>query len=125
MKNTKQHQNITSKYSISEYIDHLVSNSSHLNQRSALLEKACQYAWDVQDVESEMPSSLDVAILLSKLSADETTIIVCLLSDSRLRNDDFYKLIKNEFGEDILHRALKNSMDLKPIRRIVTSKLSD
>ena len=102
MKNTKQ-QNITSQYSVSEYIDILVKNSSHLHQRSALLEKACQYVWNVQDVESEMPSSLDVAILLSQLSADETTMIVCLLSDSRLRNDDFYKVIKDEFGEDILH----------------------
>ena len=103
MKNTKQQQNITSQYSVSEYIDHLVNNSSHLHQRSALLEKACQYAWNVQDVESEMPSSLDVAILLSQLSVDETTMIVCLLSDSRLRKDDFYKVIKNEFGEDVLH----------------------
>lgn len=103
MKNTKQQKNITSQYSVSEYIDNLVNNSSHLHQRSALLEKACQYAWDVQDVESEMPSSLDVAILLSQLSADETTTIVCLLSDSRLRTDDFYKVIKNEFGEDVQH----------------------
>jgi len=103
MKNTKQQKNITSQYTVSEYIDNLVNNSSHLHQRSALLEKACQYVWNVQDVESEMPGSLDVAILLSQLSADETTTIVCLLSDSRLRTDDFYKIIKDEFGEDILH----------------------
>ena len=102
MKNINQQKKITSQYSVSEYIDQLVSNSSHLHQRSALLEKACQYVWNVQDVESEMPSSLDVAILLSQLSADETTTLVCLLSDSRLRTDDFYNVIKNEFGEDIL-----------------------
>ena len=102
MKNTNQ-QNITSQYSILEYLDHLVSNSSHLNQRSTLLEKACQYAWDVQDIKSEMPSSLAVAILLSQLSVDETTIIVCLLSDSRLRTDDFYTVIKREFGEEVHH----------------------
>mgnify|MGYP001045583046 CR=1 FL=1 len=103
MKNTKHQQKITSQYSLSEYIDNLVSNSSHLYQRSSLLEKACQYAWDVQDIESEMPSSLDVALLLSELSADETTTIVCLLSDSRLRTDEFYKVIKDEFGEEALH----------------------
>jgi len=103
MKNTKQQQRITSQYSVSEYVDQLVSNSSHLHERSVLLENACQYAWDVQDVESDMPSSLEVAMLLSQLSADETTTVVCLLSDSRLRNDDFYKVIKNEFGEDVLH----------------------
>ena len=106
MKNTKQQQNITSQYSISEYIDYLVNNSSHLHQRTTLLEKACQHVWDVQDVDSEMPGSLDVAILLSQLSADETTIVVCLLSDSRLRNDDFYQVIKDEFGEDILRMVL-------------------
>lgn len=106
MKNTKQQQKITSQYSLSEYIDNLVSNSSHLYQRSSLLEKACQYAWEVQDIESEMPSSLDVALLLSELSADETTTIVCLLSDSRLRTDDFYKVIKEEFGDEVLHMVL-------------------
>ncbi|WP_126454385.1 RelA/SpoT family protein [Sulfuriflexus mobilis] len=103
MEATKQQQKVSSQYSLSEYIDQLVSNSSHLHQRSELLEKACQYAWDIQDVKSEMPSSLDVALLLSQLSADETTIIVCLLSDSRLRNEEFYKVIKTEFGEDVLH----------------------
>lgn len=102
MKNNSKLKNITSQYSFSEYIDLLVRNSSHLHQRSPLLEKACEYAWNVQETESEMPAGLDVAILLSQLSADETTIIVCLLSDSRLRTEDFYKTIENEFGEDIL-----------------------
>lgn len=102
MKNTKQ-QKMSSQYTLSEYVDNLVINSSHLYQRSSLLEKACQYAWEVQDIASEMPSSLDVAILLSQLSADETTTIVCLLSDSRLRTDDFSKVIKKEFGDEILH----------------------
>ena len=103
MKDTKKQQNITSQYSVSEYIDKLVSNSSHLHQSSALLEHACQYAWNAQDIASEMPSSLDVAILLSQLSADETTIIVCLLSDSRLRTAEFHKIIKSEFGEEVQH----------------------
>ena len=103
MKNTKPQQDITSRYSFSEYIDNLVSNSSHIHQSSALLEKACKYAWNVQKIESAMPASLDVALLLSKLSVDETTTIVCLLSDSRLRTDDFYKVIKNEFSEEIHH----------------------
>ena len=105
MKDTKQQQNITSLYSIPEYIDSLVKNSSHLHKSTALLEKACQYAWDVQDKESEMPSSLDVAILLSQLSADEITIIVCLLSDSRLRSESFFNTIKTEFGDEVHHMA--------------------
>ena len=103
MKASEQKQKITSQYSVSEYLDKLVSNSAHLHQRSALLEKACQYAWDAQGVASGMPSSLDVAILLSQLSADETTIVVCLLSDSRLRTEAFHKVIKDEFGDEVHH----------------------
>ena len=101
MKNTKQ--NITSLYSVSAYIDMLIANSAHLNQSSALLEKACQHVWDAQDIDSEMPSSLDVAILLSQLSDDETTIIVCLLSDIRLRSTEFHKVIQHEFSVEVLH----------------------
>jgi len=102
MKNTKQ-QNIRSEYSISEYINVLVNHSAHLYQSSALLEKACQHVWNAQDVDSEMPDSLDVAILLSQLSADETTIIVCLLSDIRLRSTEFHKVIQHDFGDEVLH----------------------
>jgi len=103
MKNTKQQQKITSLYSISEYIELLINNSAHLNQSSALLEKACKYVWGAQDVASDMPNSLDVAISLSLLSADETTIIVCLLSDSRLRSAEFHQIIQDEFSDEVLH----------------------
>ncbi|KON46467.1 RelA/SpoT family protein [Mariprofundus ferrooxydans] len=103
MKRAKQKQNIPSQYSVPEYIDLLIANSAHLNQSSALLEKACQYVWDAQGVDSAMPSSLDVAILLSQLSADETTIIVCLLSDSRLRSTEFHKVIQHEFSDEVVH----------------------
>ncbi len=103
MKDAKQQQNITAQYSVSEYIDLLISNSAHLNHSSALLEKACQYVRHAQNVDSPMPSSLDVAMLLSRLSADETTIIVCLLSDSRLRSPEFYKRIQHEFPDEVLH----------------------
>jgi len=103
MKKTQQQQPITSLYAIPVYIDLLIANSAHLNGSSALLEKACQYVWDAQDVVSDKPSSLDVAILLSKLSADETTILVCLLSDSRLRSAEFHKVIEREFTDEVLH----------------------
>jgi len=103
MKNAKQQQLVTSQYSVAEYIDMLITNSAHLNQHSVLLEKACQYAWDAQGVDSEMPGGLDVAILLSQLSADETTIIVCLLSDSRLRSTEFHQRIQDEFSDEVIH----------------------
>ncbi|ATX82298.1 GTP pyrophosphokinase [Mariprofundus ferrinatatus] len=102
MNKTREQHNLTSQYSIPEYIDMLVNHSAHLYQSSPLLEKACHYVWGAQDVASELPSSLDVAILLSHLSADETTIIVCLLSDSRLRSPEFHKVIQREFSDEIL-----------------------
>lgn len=103
MKKSKEHHHLTSQYSIPEYIEILVNHSAHLYQSSAQLEKACQYVWDAQDVASDKPSSLDVAVLLSRLSADETTIIVCLLSDSRLRSPEFHKVIAREFSDEVLH----------------------
>ena len=101
MKNTKANQAITSKYSFTEYLDHLVKNSGHIKQYSSALEQACRYVWDCNLTPVDLPSSLDVAWLLSELSADETTLIVCLLSDSRLRSDDFYKKIQKDFGDEI------------------------
>lgn len=102
MNKLKEPHHLTSRYSIPEYIELLIHHSAHLDHSSALLEKACQYVWDAQDVASDMPSSLDVAILLSRLSADETTIIVCLLSDSRLRSAEFHQLVAREFSDEIL-----------------------
>ncbi|GAV19327.1 GTP pyrophosphokinase [Mariprofundus micogutta] len=102
MKKIREHHNLTSQYSIPEYINLLVTHSAHLYRSSPLLEKACQYVWNAQDVESELPGSLDVALLLGQLSADETTIIVCLLSDSRLRGAEFHKVIASEFSDEVL-----------------------
>lgn len=101
MKHTKGLCTIRSKYSISEYLDLLVQNSTHINHCSPKLEQACRYAWEIEERESVLPSSLDVALLLSELSADETTLVVCLLSDSRLRNEAFYTVITEEFSEEI------------------------
>ncbi|MDH5392772.1 MAG: bifunctional (p)ppGpp synthetase/guanosine-3',5'-bis(diphosphate) 3'-pyrophosphohydrolase [Gammaproteobacteria bacterium] len=106
MQHTKNIQHVSSQYSFTGYLDKLVANSGHLHQRTPALEKACQYCWQSQSIESEMPSSLDVALLLSQLSADETTLIVCLLSDSRLRNDKFYESVKKEFGDEIQKMVL-------------------
>ncbi|MDQ6962848.1 MAG: bifunctional (p)ppGpp synthetase/guanosine-3',5'-bis(diphosphate) 3'-pyrophosphohydrolase, partial [Mariprofundaceae bacterium] len=39
----------------------------------------------------------------SQLSVDETTIMVCLLSDSRLRSTEFHKVIEHAFSDEILH----------------------
>ena len=138
MENTKKRLDIKLQYSFSEYIHLLVSNSSHIHQSSAELEKACQYVWQAKNTETDLPSSLDVAILLSQLSADESTIIVCLLSDSRLRSADFYKTIETEFGSAIkqmvisiekLHGFKANKTDSKEqverLRRMLLAMVDD
>ena len=100
MRDTKQ-QRIDQRFSLQQYLDRLVENSGHIKTVSSELERACQYAWDCQQTESDMPSSLDVALLLSELSADDVTLIVCLLSDIRLRSDTFKQQITTEFGADV------------------------
>ena len=108
MRDTKL-QRIDQRFSFQEYLDQLVNNSGHIHAVSDELNKACSYAWDAQDIECEMPTGLEVALLLSQLSADETTLIVCMLSDSRLRTAEFSALITKEFGEDV--QKMVNSIE--------------
>lgn len=101
MQQTKNYKRIAEQYTEDQYIDLLVSNSGHIQHRTPLLERACHYSWQVHNQQSHLPSSLNVALLLSLLSVDETTLIVCLLSDVRLRNPEFEQLITKEFGETV------------------------
>lgn len=101
MRDTKQKESVQQRFTINNYLQQLVANSGHIQEISPSLEKACHYAWDAQQIESEMPSSLDVALLLSKLSVDEVTLIVCLLSDIRIRSSEFNEVIQREFGPDV------------------------
>ncbi|MBI3186771.1 MAG: GTP diphosphokinase [Gammaproteobacteria bacterium] len=48
-----------------------------------------------------------MALILNELGVDETTLIVTLLSDARLLNDDFFRLVEKEFGKEI-HHLVKN-----------------
>lgn len=100
MKKTKPQPQITHTYSFDEFLVKLIGKNSDPENP---VRRACEYVWRVQDARSDMPSSLEVALILAELGVDETTLLVTLLSDRRLRNADFENTIKNEFGDDIKH----------------------
>jgi len=98
MKKTRDFNLITKDYSKDQYLHKLVGYDVEEN---SLLWHACTMVWDLP-VEGSMPNSLDVALLLSELGCDETTLIVALLSSSRLMHDADLIEVKRVFGADIL-----------------------
>ncbi|MDH5711329.1 MAG: GTP diphosphokinase [Gammaproteobacteria bacterium] len=66
-----------------------------------LLRKACELVWDLPPDET-LPSSLDVALLLSEIGSDEKTLIVSLLSTSRLINPARAAELEAVFGKKIM-----------------------
>ena len=79
MESTRQHNQVTHKYSLDSYLEKLWREPVAAD---SLLRKACAQVWDLPP-DPDLPSSLDVAMLLSELGCDETTLIVGLLSSSR------------------------------------------
>jgi GTP pyrophosphokinase len=104
MEKTKPQTGVAQRYTFDEYLRLLTGG---VPDASRPIYRACRYAWDVQNTPSELPGSLDVALILQELGVDETTYIVTLLSDSRLLNDEFFKRIVDEFGKEI-HHLVKN-----------------
>ena len=100
MEKTKPQPGIVQQYSLEQYLEKLAGN---LPQADSLLRKACEISWSVQDKTSTMPSGLDVALILSELGVDETTLVVALLGDSRLQEDELKERMGEIFGEDITH----------------------
>jgi GTP pyrophosphokinase len=104
MEKTRPQAGIAQRFSFEDYLRELTGG---VPDTSRPVYRACRYAWDVQDKPSDFPSSLDVALILNELGVDETTIIVTLLSDSRLLSDDFFRLVEKEFGKEV-HHLVKN-----------------
>ena len=98
MKKTRPQVAITEQYSLSDFLDKISADSAAPD--SALV-RAAELAWSVQDQPSHLPNSIDVTLILSELGVDEQTLLVTLLSDSRLRNDDCLKQIEKDYGADV------------------------
>lgn len=97
MQNTRQNSHITQRYSINEYV-RLIGASI---EDDTLLRKACEIVWDLP-ADDSMPCSLDVALLLSELGSDETTLIVSLLSTTRLIKSPQAVSLEAVFGKKIM-----------------------
>ena len=98
MQKTHHFNQITSDYTIDQYLHKLLGFDV---DEDALLRLACEMVWDVP-VEGAIPNSLDVALLLSELGTDETTLIVALLSSSSLMNTAEPEHLFKMFGTNIM-----------------------
>lgn len=98
MQSTRQHNQITQRYSLDEYVQLIAPSLAD----SALLRRACETAWQLP-ADEHMPSSLDVALLLSELGSDETTLIVALLSTTSLFESAQAGELESVFGKKISH----------------------
>lgn len=98
MKKTRDFNQITKDFTIDQYLHQLVGFDV---EEDSLLRHACAMVWQLP-TEGSLPNSLDVALLLSELGSDETTLIVALLSSTRLMKDTNSEEIERIFGSDIV-----------------------
>ncbi len=99
MKTTRDFNQITKDFTIDQYLHQLVGYDV---EEDSLLRHACKMVWQLP-TEGSMPNSLDVALLLSELGSDETTLIVALLSSARLMKSAATDEIEHIFGDEIAH----------------------
>ena len=111
MRRTQRFNQIPQDYSIDEYLYQLTGKTLAAD---SLLRRACERVWDLP-IEGSVPSSLDVAFLLSELGVDETTLIAALLSTSRLQQQDDavqpMLSLEQQFGDKIM-RLVKSVLQL-------------
>jgi GTP pyrophosphokinase len=111
MLKTRYFNQITKDFTIDQYLHQLVGYDVEEN---SLLRHACEMVWDLP-VEGALPNSLDVALLLSELGSDETTLIVALLSSTRLFQSSNYQELEKKFGSNIME-LVKSVVQLHEFR---------
>lgn len=97
MQSTKVKPGITQAYSLEQYLQKI---SAHCGEDD-LLYQACQIVWELPPQENNLPSGLDVALILATLGVDKVTLIVTLLSDLRLNQAEFIEQLAGRFGEEV------------------------
>jgi len=135
MESTRQHNQVTHRYTLAAYLEKLhrgpVVADSPLRQ-------ACELVWDLP-MDPDLPSSLDVALLLADLGSDETTLIVSLLSTSRLIATLGPQQLEKTFGKKISdmvnnvcklhdfhqHEAGNDPEQAERLRRMLLSMVDD
>jgi len=108
---TRQYNLVQQTYSIDEYLQKIAGKTV---AEDSLLYKACQQVWPL-DPDPGLPSSLDVALLLSELGSDKTTLIVSLLSTTRLIESRDASEQEAIFGDRIM-RLVDNVIQLHKIQ---------
>jgi len=98
MKKTRDFNQITKEFTIDQYLHQLVGFDV---EEDSLLRHACNRVWHLP-TEGSLPNSLDVALLLSELGSDETTLIVALLSSSRLMKEADESEMERIFGDKVM-----------------------
>lgn len=98
MKKTRDFNQITKDFTIDQYLHQLVGYDV---EEDSLLRHACNMVWNLP-TQGSMPNSLDVALLLSELGSDETTLIVALLSSNTLMHSADANEIERVFGDKIM-----------------------
>jgi GTP pyrophosphokinase len=98
MLKTRYFNQITKDFTIDQYLHQLVGCDV---EEDSLLRHACEMVWELP-AEGALPNSLDVALLLSELGSDETTLIVALLSSTRLFLSCNYAEMEKKFGSNIM-----------------------
>ncbi len=135
MQKTRHFNQITRDFTIDQFLHQLVGFDVDGN---SLLHHACEQVWDLK-IEGALPNSLDVALLLSELGSDETTLIVALLSSRQLSKSADSEQMENIYGSEImmlvksvikLHAFHGESDDASPeqverLRRMLLSMVDD
>jgi GTP pyrophosphokinase len=98
MEKTRHFNQVTKDFTIDQYLYQLVGFDV---PEDSLLRRACEMVWGLP-IEGAMPNSLDVALLLSELGTDETTLTVALLSSTRLMDTTDIAAIEKTFGSKIV-----------------------
>ena len=111
MRATRLYNLVQQTYSIDEYLSKISGSSV---AEDSLLYKACQLVWELEP-DHGLPNSLDVALLLSELGSDETTLVVSLLSTTRLIESQDADALEAMFGEKIM-RLVHNVVHLHSIQ---------
>jgi len=111
MKKTRDFNQITKDFTIDQFLHQLVGYDV---DEDSLLRYACNMVWELPS-EGSLPSSLDVALLLSELGSDETTLIVALLSSRRLMQEADLADMERIFGAEIM-RLVNSVVQLHEFR---------
>lgn len=103
MQTTKPKSDITRQFSFEQYLDKLTQYSG----KDEHLSRACKLIWNLPATEDNLPNGLEVALILSQLSVDKTTLLVTLLGDFRLNQHDFIETLTKDYGDEVYNLVKK------------------